>query len=991
MMPVSLKMTVGRSRMLAAVSLSVAVGVLVSVAPAQASFEIETFENSITAQRESPYSNTSQRGPAVTRAGAHPYEITTTIAFVHHKPSSTQEEDGIKTVPNGDPKDIIVNFPAGLVVNPNATQQRCTEVDLLSNSCPDSSAIGVIAAHGGVFPDVIAPVYNMVTPANVPADFASNVAGVGLVVHITGKIRTGGDYGGSGEVSDISQNGVLYRAEVTLWGIPSDKSHDKQRGSCGMAAAGKRLEREEQERQKELEEVHGEEDELRRVYFCAVERTGKSLMTMPTSCIGPLQTTMEADSWQESGFIKPPPVESPGMTGCEELGFNPSLSVQPDTDVTDSPSGLDVKLDVPQEENASGLAESNIKEAVVTLPPGMTVNPSAANGLGACTDTPEPATETEPERPGGEIELQSARPVKCPPSSKVGVVEAATPLLTERLHGSVYLAQQGKAVGGVPAPGVNPFGSLVAVYLVLEGSGVVVKLPGEVQLNPVTGQVTTRFGEDPLTKSFLPEQPVSELKLHLFGGSEAALVTPSACGTYTTQSSLTPYSAPESGPPATPTGSFEVTQGCVGQFSPSFVAGTQDNQAAAFSPFTFTLSREDSEQDFGRIQTQIPPGLLAMVSSVPLCEEPQATEGTCPAASLIGHVTAGAGAGERPFYVTGQVFLTGPYDGAPYGLSIVVPAVAGPFNLGLVKLRAAIDIDPNTAAVTVTSDPLPQIVEGVPLLIRKINVSIDREHFFFNPTNCNPLSIGTTVTGTQGASAALSSRYQAANCSALGFHPKLKATASGHASRANGTSMDFKIVYPAGTQANIAQAKVELPKRLPSRLTTLQKACLAQVFEANPASCPAASVVGIARATTPVLPNELTGPVYLVSHGGEAFPNVVVVLQGDGVRADVVGSTFISKAGVTRSTFKTVPDVPVSSFELYLPQARYSVFTANGNLCKGSLKMPTTFVGQNGAEVHEDTTIAVSGCPRAKTETTKNKRASRAGVAGAGRDNGRRG
>jgi hypothetical protein len=926
---------------------------MILASPASASFEIEKFDNSISSQGEFPYS-IGQEGSAVTQAGVHPYELTTTIAFAHHQPTPVQEKGAVKTVPSEDPKDIVVNFPAGLVINPTATQERCTEVELLGNDCPDSSAVGVLTAYSGIVEKTVAPIFNMVTPPSVPAELAVNVAGIGLVANIVGRVRTGGDYGGTGEVSDISQISTLYGSTVILWGIPSDKSHDKQRGfGCLGSGAKTRVEKEEKERQKELEEVSGEEDQLKRVYFCAVERTGRALLTMPTSCTGPLLTTMSGDSWQEPGrFIEPPAVESPGMTGCEKLSFTPSLIVQPDTAAVGSPSGLSAELKIPQEEGLSGLAEANLKEAVVTLPTGMMVNPSAANGREACT--PE------------QIGLNNALTPSCPDASKVGSVEAVTPLLQDKLKGWVYLAQQGRSVGGAPAPGVNPFGSLAAVYLVLEGSGVLVKLAGEVHIDANTGQVTARLGEDPLTGAFLPEQPVSEVTIHLFGGPRAALVAPSACGTYTTQSSLTPYSAPASGPPATPDSSFAITQGCAAPFAPAFVAGTQSSQAGTFSPFTLTLSREDSEQGIGRIQTLMPPGLLAMVSSVALCGELQAAQGTCPAASLIGHVTAAAGAGEHPVYVNGQVFLTGPYHGAPFGLSIVVPAVAGPFNLGLVKVRAAISIDPNTAAVTVTSDPLPRFIEGVPLLVKKLEVSIDREHFFLNPTSCDPVSIGATVSGTQSASARVSSRYQAGGCAALGFHPKLRVTASGRVSRADGTSLDFRIAYPSGAQANIAQARVELPKQLPSRLTTLRKACLAGVFESNPASCPSASVVGIAKAVTPVLTGTLTGPVYLVSHGGEAFPDAVAVLQGDGVRTDLVGSTFISRAGVTRSTFKSVPDVPVTSFELYLPRGRDSVFTANGNICKRRLKMPTAFVGHNGKEVHESITIAVSGCPKAK-------------------------
>jgi hypothetical protein len=386
---------------------------------------------------------------------------------------------------------------------------------------------------------------------------------------------------------------------------------------------------------------------------------------------------------------------------------------------------------------------------------------------------------------------------------------------------------------------------------------------------------------------------------------------------------------------------------------------------------------------------------------VPLCGEAQANAGTCGAESLIGEATVGAGVGSDPFTVTGgKVYLTGPYKGAPFGLSIVVPAVAGPYNLGNIVVRAAIYIDPITAQVTVVSDPLPQIIDGIPIRLRTVNVDIDRPGFTFNPTNCDPMAVTGTISGAEGASAAVSSRFQVGDCAALKFEPKLTASTSGKTSKANGASLHVKLVPPhegpqsstsggttgsaSGTsgssgsasgssapteEANIARVKVDLPKQLPSRLTTLQKACTAVVFDANPAACPAASVVASAKAITPILPVPLEGPAYFVSHGNEAFPQLILVLQGYGITIDLVGDTFISKAGITSSTFAHVPDAPVSSFELTLPQGKFSALTANANLCtvKGGLKMPTEFVAQNGAVIHQSTPISVSGCPKAKT------------------------
>jgi hypothetical protein len=884
-------------------------------------FGVEAFESQIL----------TKEGEPATQAGSHPYEWKVGIVLNHHTVEGSVQ-------PNEEAQNIDVNLPSGMIVNPTATVVRCQEVELeQTGECPNLSVVGEDSYRFGILGGVegTSKVYNMETPPSAPAELGFKAVFEGITVHILGKVRTATDYGLSSEVPEVNQKIHFWANAITLYGETEDGQ--------------------------------------------------KPFLTLPTSCGAPLITTMTANSWQDPlTYLPEVSVTSHDadgdplpVTGCEKLDFAPQLVVRPTTRAADSPSGLSVEMTVPQEESFTNLAEADLKEAAVTLPAGMAVSPAAADGgLGACTPQ--------------QIGLGEAGSPSCPPSSKVGTVEIVTPLLEQPLEGAVYLAQQGTNL--FPREGSNPFGSLIALYLVVEGKGVVIKVPGEVSLDPVTGQLTTHFGEDPAVTfeeagvkvhPFLPQLPFSHLKLDFFGGARAALVTPPTCGTYAVTSSLIPYSAPESGPSATPSSNFKINERCNGgKFTPLLVAGTEDNQAGGFSPFTVRLSRPEAlepEQDVDRIQVRTPPGLLGMVSSVTPCEEPQAVNGECGQASLIGHVTAGVGAGPDSLYVTGEVFLTGPYDGAPYGLSIVVPAVAGPFNLGVVKVRATIEVNPLTAALTVTSDPLPQILDGIRLQIRTVDVDVDREHFIFNPTNCAPTSIEAMVASTLGASASLSSRFQAANCTTLDFAPKFSVTVSGRTSHANGTSLDAKIFYPTGPNANIARIKVELPKQLAARLKTLQKACIAAVFEANPASCPAASVVGIARTTTPVLPGTLSGPVYFVSHGGEAFPDLDVVLQGDGVRADLVGSTFISKSNITSSTFKGIPDVPVSTFELYLPEGPDSALDANGDLCMSSLAMPTTFVAQNGAKIRQRTPISVSGCPKRRAKVKKKMGAGKAG------------
>src|ERR1700722_8343734 len=661
-----------------------------------------------------------------------------------------------------------------------------------------------------------------------------------------------------------------------------------------------------------------------------------------------------------------------GVTGCNKMRFNPSLSVVPDTTKADSPSGYSIGLHVPQSTDPNDLATPALKNAVATLPQGLAISPGAADGLQACTGE----LDQEPGSAGNEVGLPALEPTvkfsdaepTCPPASQVGSVELKTPLLPDVLYGQVYLSSYHS-------------GNNYAVFIVIRGDDLLIKLRSTVIANSVTGQLTATFANN-------PELPFSDFILHFYGGPRAVFVNPAQCGPATTTRDLTPWATGPGGlGDATPLSTFDVSFDGNGAacpspqpFSPSFAAGTTSIQAGGFSPLTATFSREDSNQEVNHVQVVTPPGLLGTLANVPLCPEPQASQGTCSAASQIGHVVVAAGSGAAPLYLpipgqpANQVYVTGSYRGAPFGLTFVVPAIAGPYNLGNVIVRAAINVNPTTAALTVTSDPLPTIIDGIPVQVKSVNVVIDRPDFIFNPTNCNPMSLGGSVTSLQGATASLSSRFQVTGCGDLKFKPEFKVSTSGKTSRANGASLDARVSFPKsalGTQANFAKVKVDLPKQLPSRLTTLQKACPSATFEADPAGCPSGSVIGVVKAITPALPVELAGPVYFVSHGGEQFPSLVVVLQGDGVRVDLTATTVISKAGITSSTFSAVPDVPVGSFELYLPEGPNSALAANGNLCKSKLIMPTAFTAQNGIVIHQSTPISVSGCPKAKKASRK--------------------
>ncbi len=562
-------------------------------------------------------------------------------------------------------------------------------------------------------------------------------------------------------------------------------------------------------------------------------------------------------------------------------------------------------------------------------------------------------------------------PGHCPASSIVGTARASTPLLKEELEGHLYVAEPecGTAAhpnGCTPEDAAN--GSLFHFYLELEAPqrGVIIKLPGKAHVNPQTGQVTAVFEDT-------PQFPVSDVVVETTGGPRATLANPQTCGTATTTAVVSPWSG---GPAAEPSGSFEVNEGCAPQgFNPSFTSGTTSNMAGEYAPFTMTLKREDREQDIGALTTTLPEGLLAAVSHVAKCPEPQAAAGACPEASRIGATTVGIGSGTEPFYQTGNVYFTGPYDGAPFGLSVVVPAVAGPFNLGNVVVRAALRVNPVSTQVTAETPGvgqpggLPQIIDGVPLRIRTINVTLNDPSFTLNPTNCSRMSITGTVTSTTGTATNVAAPFEANGCRDLPFKPALTASTQAKASREGGASLSVKVTSGSG-QANIAKVQLRLPKALPARLATLKKACTEEQFNANPAGCPAASNIGTATAHTPILAAPLTGPAYLVSHGSAAFPDVEFVLQGEGITIVLDGKTQI-KGGYTYSRFETVPDAPISSFETVLPEGPHSALAAvlphnSYDLCGQALTMPTTIVAQNGAQLTQTTKVAVSGCGKAK-------------------------
>ncbi len=586
------------------------------------------------------------------------------------------------------------------------------------------------------------------------------------------------------------------------------------------------------------------------------------------------------------------------------------------------------------------------------LPAGMTLNPSAANGLGACK--PSQAHEI-----AGTEKFTEEFGVACPDASKIGSVTLKVPTLNEDLTGAAYLGSPES--GTITGP---PF----TMYVVAnnEKYGVSVRLVAHVEPDLATGQVTTTFTSP-------PEQPFENLKVHFERGVLAPVANPLLCGEANGVAAFEPTSAEKPHEVVKSDVFGQTITGCASippPFKPGQSTQNSNGNGGASTNFTFNLARNDGDQYLSSVRTELPPGLVGKIAIAERCSEAAANSETaaCPTTSQIGTATVLAGSGSQPFSFKGPVYLTGPYQGSPYGLSIKVPAVAGPFNFGTVVTRAGITVDQFTSQVIVNST-LPRIRQGVPLRIRNISVAVNKAGFMINPTNCgafktvsNVASFTTLEPGGATGSAITESPFQVANCNALKFAPKFKATSSAKTSRVNGAMLTTEVTQSTG-QANIKSVKVQLPRSLPSRLTTLQKACTEQVFAVNPLRCPSGSFVGGAVVKTPTLPQPLRGPAILVSHAGAAFPDLDLVVEDPNhLKVILVGNTNI-KNSITTTTFASTPDVPVSSVRVELPIGSHSALAAFGNICAKSLVMPTTMTAQNGKTFKQNTIINVGGCP----------------------------
>jgi len=817
-------------------------------------------------------------------------------------------------------RDVITHVPAGLVGYPTATADRCTAAQLSQVSilpgaqiplCPRDSQIGVALINGK---DSI-PVFNVPPPAGVPAEFAFYY--LGILVNLQAQLRPA-DNGIDIVTTRSSSSAPIPKFEVTLWGVPADSSHDGVRAECTIAKWG----------------ANGN--------LCPTLAPRTPFLRTPTSCSGPLPWGMEMDTYQHPGVFVDKETTTPALEGCENVPFEPDLSLAPTSKGAHSPSGLDVDLTIPQDTGPNGIAQADLRSASVTLPQGVSINPASAEGLAACGDA--------------ELRLGLPGPSQCPDASKLGSVELRTPLLDETVDGSVYLRTQASKD---PASGEM---YRLAVVLHSEERGVDVKLPGSLVVDPATGQLTTTFGN-------LPQLPFESMQLHLRTGARAPLSTPRACGAYAAAATLTGWN----GKTVSVAPGFTIDQGCDAPgFKPGFEAGVANPIAGGYSPFTLRVTRGSGQPNLSRIDVTLPEGELAKLAGVPVCSDAQATSGDCPQSSRIGRVAAAVGEGSSPLYLPQagkaptSVYLAAPYKGAPFSILSSVPAQAGPFDLGAVLVRSALRDDPETAQASVTSDPLPQIFGGIPVSYRDVRVVVDRPEFTINPTSCEPKAVTGTIGSSTGASANVSDSFQMSDCAALGFKPKLSISLAGRTTRSGNPALTAVLRMPQkGKNANVSRAVVTLPGSEFLAQSHIQTVCTRVQYAAGAgggAECPKGSVYGRARAVTPLLDQPLEGPVYLRSNGGDReLPDLVASLGGS-IHIDLVGYIDSNaKTGGIRTTFASVPDAPVSKFVLKMPGGKKSLLENSTNICRGKHRAIVKMDGQNG-RVHNSSPLVQAKC-----------------------------
>jgi hypothetical protein len=917
-------------------------------------FRLESFDGQVL----------DRNGDPATQAGSHPDMASTEFSM-----SRAMDQVGF-TWPIETLKDAVAELPPGVVGNA-AEIPTCDEAQLASgpldkSECPIDSQVGIVTLAGNglgaVFPGGAPipsrhPVFNMVPPKGTPAVLGFKVFGV--TVHVYASLRTGEDYGITVTTKNAAEGIPFEGVTFDVWGIPADSSHDDEREKCLDGGGG---------------------------VLCPAEVPPRPFLTLPTSCAGEgpnnsVETKLQVTSWLESAdsasffsHDNTEPVPNPiGTTGCNATPFEPTLEARPTTNVADAPSGLDVELHIPQSEKCSAGppvscedAQAHLKDTTVALPGGLVVNPSGANGLDGCSLSEFGFTSKE-----GDVIHTTPDPATCPDASKLGTVEVDSPLVDHPIKGSVHIAD----------PYQNPFNSLLAIYITVHDleTGVVVKLAGEVNADPNTGRLTT-------TVLHNPQLPFEDFKLKFFGGAGGSLRTPATCGQYTTTSSLTPWSAPDSGPPDTPSDTWAITQAPDGGScatsagaqpnSPSFDAGTVTPIAKAYSPFVLHLRRADGSQNFQALNIKTPQGLLGKLAGISQCSDAalataagksgaqERQSPSCPPNSELGTVVAGAGAGPAPYYAQGKAYLAGPYKGAPYSLAIITPATAGPFDLGTIVVKTALYVDSKTTQLSAVSDPIPSILQGIPLDVRTVDVSLDRPEFTFNPTSCDPMSVDGLFTSTLGQIAPLSSRFQVGECGRLGFKPRMSLSLTGGTTRGKHPALTA-VLTPRAGDANIAALSVALPKSEFLDQSHIGTVCTRVQFAAD--ECPAASIYGEATVFTPLLDYSLYGHVYLRS-SDNLLPDLVTDFRGPAyqpVRIEAAGRTDSIKGGI-RNTFDFVPDAPFTKLIVQLQGGKKGLLQNSRNICSQVYRATIEFEAHNGKTLTQRPPLKNPKCGKAK-------------------------
>lgn len=874
---------------------AVAVGAVCAPA-AHAAFGIESFDAKAV----------DENGQLYEQAGAHPYEGYTKFA--------------LRTLPSGAPdgnvRDIRVDVPPGLMSNPQALP-ACSDAELNGLAgCPAATQVGTVDATtfaAGLAVPLHVPLYNMTIGADQVGRFAFDPKQVvpvlgGLLapvleaalgdldpVQIIGGVRDTTDYGQFFTISDVAAKPEITAATLTFWGVPGDPAHNAERGQVCVTVAVL-----------PVCALGGQTTDAGQIPF----------LTNPTKCGSALTTTLSVTS--HAGEHATEDTSTPdGPQHCELVPFEPTIQIGPDVVPRDAPAGIAVNLHVPQMQFKDVLGSSHVDDVAVTLPAGMTINPSAANGLEACTDA--------------QLAQGTHDPVSCPAASRIGDVQIVTTLLPDPLAGAVYLGQ--------PLPGDR-----YRMFLVADGHGVTVRLKGSVRPDPATGQLTATFADN-------PQVAFTNLTLTLRGGARAPLAMPLDCGTATAGSRLTPYSGTA---PATPVAALTVT-GCDGSpFAAALGARTGSGASGAFTPFGLTIGRDDGNQFVSAVTADLPPGLLGMVSRVEQCDDGAAATGACPARSRVGTATVAAGAGPEPFSLSGPVYLTGPYRGAPFGLVVAIRAIAGPFDLGTVVVRQAIRVGYDDAHLTVVSDPLPQILEGVPLRLRSVAVDVDRRGFMRNPTSCGAKQVGGAFGSAAGASGSASAPLAFSGCEALPFGPRMKLALTGRKQLRTGRHPGLRArVTQKDGEAGIQTARVSLPLSLALDPANAKQLC---EYEAGlRGQCPRGSIIGHVEAKTPVLNRPLRGPVYFVKgvridpvSGRQirTLPTLLASLRGE-AGIDLRAATSVERGRLV-TTFPAVPDAPISSFTMNVAGGRHGILVANKALCGRRQVARSTLGGHNG-------------------------------------------